>query len=170
MAQNLSMPDIPVITIEAEQLFAATQFGQRVAKELEARGTQLAAENRRIEADLEKEEGEITAKRAVLEPEAFRNLADAFDARVQQVRAEQDEKARELARASDQAQFEFLQAIAPILEIMMNERGASVILDRRAVFLSADASDITQQAIARIDAELGDGTALNQTPDAPTND
>ncbi len=44
----------------------------------------------------------------------------------------------------------------------MNENGASVILDRRAVFLSADASDITASAIARIDEELEDGAALSE--------
>lgn len=161
MAQSLSMPDIPVITIEADQLFAATQFGQRLASELEARGTQLAGENRRIEAELADEESELTALRPTMDPIEFRDLADAFDARVQQVRDEQDDKGRRLSAVSDQAQRGFLLAIAPVLERMMNERGASVILDRRAVFLSADASDITAQAVARIDEALGTGQSLD---------
>jgi len=44
----------------------------------------------------------------------------------------------------------------------MNERGASVILDRRAVFISADASDITASAIARIDELIGEGQPLDE--------
>jgi len=37
-----------------------------------------------------------------------------------------------------------------------------VILDRRAVFVSADASDITQEAIGRIDSALGKGMPLDE--------
>ena len=161
-AQSLSMPDIPVITIEADRLFGATLFGQRLASDLEKRGTLLAAENRRIETELAEEESALTAQRPATDPSEFRDLADAFDARVQKVRAEQDEKARRLAALSEQAQRAFLQAIAPVLETLMNERGASVILDRRAVFISADASDITASAIARIDELIGEGQPLDE--------
>lgn len=156
-SNGLSLPDIPVLTIEPDRLFAGTLFGQRLTSDLEVRGTRLAAENRRIEAELAQEESELTARRPGMEPAEFRALADDFDARVQRVRSEQDEKARFLTQSSDAAQRQFLQAIAPILETLMIEQGASVILDRRAVFLSADASDVTDAAIARIDAILGDG-------------
>lgn len=169
-AQSLSMPDIPVLTIEADRLFAATQFGQRLAADLEVRGTRLAAENRRIESELAEEESKLTSLRPSTDPQDFREMADAFDVRVQQVRAQQDDKARTLAALSEQAQRGFLTSIAPILEQMMNERGASVVLDRRAVFLSADASDITAEAIARIDTELSEGRALDELIAPALND
>jgi hypothetical protein len=50
--------------------------------------------------------------------------------------------------------------IAPYMQRLMQEKGASVILDRRAVFVSADASDVTLEAIARIDSGLGEGVPL----------
>lgn len=168
---GFALPEIPVLTIEPDQLFAGTRFGQRLSKEIEARGSQLASENRRIEAELAAEEIDLTGKREGMTAEEFRKLADDFDTRVTSARAEQDQKARALAALSDQAQRGFLQAIAPILEAMMNENGASVILDRRAVFLSADASDITSTAIERIDAALDQGAGLDEllpsTDDAP---
>ncbi len=159
---GFALPDIPVLTIEPSRLFADTQFGQRLSKEIETRGSQIAAENRRIEKELADEESDLIVKRTTMEAVAFRELADAFDIKVTTARAAQDDKARALAALSDQAQRAFLQSIAPILEEMMNENGASVILDRRAVFLSADASDITASAIARIDEELEDGAALSE--------
>ncbi|MGB7318012.1 MAG: OmpH family outer membrane protein [Planktotalea sp.] len=159
---GFALPEIPVLTIEPDRLFAGTRFGQSLSKEIEARGNQLAAENRRIEKELADEEGELTGKRETMTPEEFRVLADDFDLRVTTARSAQDEKARALAALSDQAQLGFLQAIAPILEAMMNENGASVILDRRAVFLSADASDITTAAVRRIDEKLADGAGLSE--------
>ena len=52
----------------------------------------------------------------------------------------------------------FLTAAAPVLEQIMREAGAAVILEQRSVFVSANAIDITKKAIERIDAQLGDGS------------
>ncbi|MGH1577025.1 OmpH family outer membrane protein [Planktotalea sp.] len=159
---SFTLPDIPVLTIEPSRLLAETQFGQKLTKEIEKRGTQLAAENRSIEAELAEAEGTLTGRREELSAEEFRLLADEFDARVTSVRSEQDEKARALGVLSNQAQRRFLQAIAPVLEELMNENGASVILDRRAVFLSTDASDVSSNAIARIDKRFAQGPSLTE--------
>lgn len=154
-AQDFSMPDVPVLTVEPERMLSQTQFGQRIADEIEAEGTILAQENRKIESKLAEEESQLTVTRSTMPAEEFRVLADAFDARVQAHRAEQDAKARALALKSEAAQRSFLRAVGPILEQVMIDKGASVILDRRAVFLSANAADITDEAIERIDAALG---------------
>ncbi|MEP5155114.1 OmpH family outer membrane protein [Planktotalea sp.] len=161
-SSGFSLPDIPVLTIEPDLLFANTRFGQRLSKDIEARVAQHAGENRRIEKELADEESELTGLRETMDAVEFRALADEFDQRVMMARNEQDVKARAIASLSEQAQRGFLQAIAPILEEMMIENGASVILDRRAVFLSADVSDITTEAIIRIDQGLEDGDALSE--------
>ena len=44
---------------------------------------------------------------------------------------------------------------------MLSERQALVVMDRRAVIAASDAADITDAAIARVDAEIGDGSAPN---------
>lgn len=147
----------PVLTIDSERLFRDSAFGQRVAAEIEAKGTELAAENRQIEADLEAEERELTDKRATMDPEAFRELADAFDEKVQQTRAAQTAKGRALNTLLDQEREVFLNAAAPVLERLMREAEAAVILERRSVFVSASAIEITDDAIALLDATLGSG-------------
>lgn len=163
LAQNLnfSFPDVPVLTIEPDRLYSDTLFGQRVSKEIEDQGRKLSGENRRIENDLADEEEALTKQRESLSAEEFRDLADAFDQKVTKVRISQDEKARILAQTSDQAQRNFIAFIAPVLKQMMSDKGASVILDRRAVFASADSSDVTQEAIERINEALGDGEGLD---------
>lgn len=159
---GFSMPDVPVLTIEPDRIFSDTRFGQNLSAELERRGAVLAAENRSIESDLADEESRLTVERTSMEPEAFRVLADAFDAKVQETRKKQDEKAQALTDMSDRAQLGFLHTIAPVLERMMVERGASVIMDRRSVFLSIDSGDVTEAAIQRIDEMLGDGFSLRE--------
>ena len=161
-ASSFSLPDIPVLTIKRERLFTETQFGQNLSAEIAVRGRRLSAENRRIEQELADEESELTELRKTLNPKEFRVLAGAFDIKVTTARSEQDTKARGLSQLTDQVERRFLFTIAPAIEGLMREKGASVILDRRAVFASADETDITQEAIGRIDSALGQGMPLDE--------
>ena len=162
-AQQLGVPQTAILTISADRLFAESAFGRRVAAELEAESKALAAENRRKEAELAAEEKALTEKRATMDAAAFRELADAFDRKVQEIRRTQDAKAREIGRKGEQARVEFFNAVRPILERLMREAGASVLFERANIFLSTSDSDITDVAIARIDAAIGDGRRSGDT-------
>lgn len=153
----------PVLVIDSDVLYRDSAFGRRVLADVEAERTALAAENRQIEADLTAEERDLTERRATLDPATFRDLADAFDEKVRAIRREQDAKARALSLALEDSRGAFLTAAAPVLEAMMREAGAAVVLERRSVFLSLNLIDITRDAVARIDAELGDGRGDGRT-------
>lgn len=159
LGQNVQLgtPQSGLLTIQPDRLFSESLFGKRVAQEIEAEGAVLTAENRNIEADLRAEEQELTARRSAMEAEAFRTLADAFDRKVQETRSTQDQKLREISQLGETARREFFAASLPVLEGIMRETGAGVILDHSTVFLSADVVDITDLAITRIDKVLGDG-------------
>jgi len=144
----------PVLVIDFERVFAESRFGQLFNAEIEQQGAALVAENRRIEAELTEEEQQLTEQRATLDAATFRSLADAFDEKVQRLRAEQDAKATALGARTEERQRAFLQVAQPVLESLMREANAAVILERRSVFVAADAVDITDVAIARINAQL----------------
>lgn len=148
----------PILTIDSERLYRDSAFGQRVLGDIEAQTTTLSEDNRRIEAELETEERQLTEQRADMEPEAFRALADAFDARVEVIRREREARGRAIAALLEENRDRFLMAAAPVLEAIMRDAGAAVILEQRSVFVSANAIDITDLAIARMNTVLGDGT------------
>ena len=159
LAQDLGVPVSAILTIDSERVFNFTIAGRQISKDLEARLAALGSENRRIEAELVAEELDLTERRATMDPIEFRVLADAFDEKVQRIRAEQDAKQRALQRLRDADRQSFIDTIAPILSGIGRERGAVVILERRNVLLSADNIDITEEAILRINAALGAETA-----------
>lgn len=166
-AQGLEMSISPILIIDQERLFAESHLGEQIGREMEAKTEALAAENRRIEAELIAEEQALTERRKELPAAEFRVLAENFDAKVQRIRAEQDAKERDLQHEREQAQARFLGRIVPILGQLAAERGAVAILDRRTVFLAADSIDITEQAIARINALIAaeeEGTPDPETP------
>ncbi|WP_425070826.1 OmpH family outer membrane protein [Sagittula sp. S175] len=167
---DLGTVQSPVLVIDFERAFSESAFGRRLNAEVEREGAAIVAENRRIEAELTEEEQRLTQQRASMAPEDFRALADAFDEKVQKLRAEQDAKAEALGKLGDQSRIDFLAAARPVLEALMVESNAAVVLERRGVLVVADAVDITEQAIARIDdvvATRDDGPVQDGQP-APT--
>ncbi|AHM05004.1 Outer membrane protein H precursor [Roseibacterium elongatum DSM 19469] len=148
-----------IAILNQERLISQTLYGQRIQRELELASNALAAENRRIEGQLSEEELRLTELRDTLQAEEFRALADDFDSRVEGIRAAQDAKARDLQDQTEIAQARFFELTLPILLDLVRARGAAVLMDSRAVLLSADSVDITEAAITRIDAELGEGGA-----------
>jgi len=164
VAQQTGPEANAILTIATDRMFSDSAFGQRVAAEIEAQSAVLAAENRRIESELTAEEKDLTARRPDMQADAFRVLADAFDQQVQANREAQETKARALNLIGETARVDFLQAARPVLEKLMREAGAGVILERAGVFMSANSTDITDLAVRRIDAAIGDGTALDHLP------
>jgi len=57
-----------------------------------------------------------------------------------------------------------LQAAGPILFELVQQNGASVLIDKRNVLVDLSSVDVTRQAIQEMDRRIGDGTT--QTPTA----
>jgi len=147
----------PIVTLDRERLFAGTRFGQAVQRGHDEATAALLVENRRIEAALEAEERTLTAQRAMMPPDQFRALAEAFDTKVGEVRLAQDAKSRAITRDLEGGRQQFFETAVPVLGQVMAEAGAVAIIDKAALVISFDRIDITDAAIERIDAVLGDG-------------
>jgi Skp family chaperone for outer membrane proteins len=159
----------PILTIDVDRLLAETRFGQRLAADLQARLATLREENERLFDTLRAEELALAEQRPSMDVDAFRAAAEDFDARAERIRAEQDAKEEALNASLDQDRRAFQDAVRPVLGRLMIESGAAVILERRDVLLIASPVDITDEAIAAIDAELGDGSTVSgpATTEAP---
>ncbi|MBI1418015.1 MAG: OmpH family outer membrane protein [Limimaricola sp.] len=150
-----------LLTIDPDRLFTQSLFGKRVLADAQSQTEALAAENRQIEAQLTAEEKDLTAKRPKMSPQDFRVEADAFDAKVQDIRKQQDAKERALQDIVTKGREAFFNAARPELGRLMLSRGAVAILDRRSLFLSVAVIDITDAAISAIDNAIGDGAQLD---------
>ncbi len=169
-AQDDQVVRSPVLAIDPDALFTRSQFGQAFEDQLIKDSRALEAENRRIEGELAAEEQALTEKRPTMPPEEFRDLADAFDTKVQRIRDEQQAKARKLRERGDVARRRFLNAAGPILQNIMQEAGAAVIVDQRTIFMSADIIDVTELAVERIDDAIGRGEEMGNSGDGAAPD
>lgn len=160
-----AVPQSNVLLLRQEALFEQSAYGKASIARIEAANAALLAENRQIEAALEAEERDLTARRAMLPAAEFRALAEAFDAKVEGIRNAQESKGRAISRSRDEDRQRFFAAVLPILAQIMRESGAAVILDDDAVILSFDRVDITAIAVARVDAAIGTGEGLAAAPE-----
>lgn len=149
----------PLLTLDQDRLFLESDFGKAVVERERAATAALEQENRAIEAELVAEEQALTEARAKLPPEEFSAKAEAFDAKVERIRAEQDAKARRLTEGRDKDRKAFLEVVVPVLGEILGDRKATAILDKNVVILSLSAIDITDEAIARVNVVLAERAA-----------
>lgn len=154
IAQDVGVVQSEILVVDPERLFSQTRLGQSFVAQLQLERDELIARNRRIEAELEAEEQALTEKRDETSPEEFREMADAFDAKVQEIRRESERRVRDLERNRERAPVDFMREVEPVLVDIMRAAGGVVVMDARNVLLRADVIDITDVAIARIDATL----------------
>lgn len=145
----------PVILILNQgQVLATSKAGQSMKPQLDALQKQA---NDELNAEVEKivKEGEDLQKQKGLLAE------DVWTQKAQQVAVKQNNlptlrevKVRELSIAEQTAVQKINDAMLPILQSIVEARGATVLLDRSAVMYAAADTDITQQVIAELDKKL----------------
>jgi Skp family chaperone for outer membrane proteins len=140
----------PVLVIDSQRLFSESTLGKRILDDIEKARLELQEKNDRIAEELRTEELNLTQQRDSLSAEEFRALALAFDEKAQRVRGERKEESRALGERLERERLAFLEAIIPILEEIMVEAGAAVVLEQRQTFINVRAVDITNLAIERV--------------------
>ena len=165
LAQDQAVPLVPILTIDQDRLFSESRFGKAVSAEYRQKTEEHIAENRRIEAQLETEERDLTLLRGKTPAVDFEKLAADFDAKVEGIRSAQDGKSKAMTKQFDADRQRFFEAAKPVLGQLMSERGAGAIIDKRAIFLGFESIDLTDAAIARLDQVLGNGTVDQATPE-----
>lgn len=153
-----------VLILDVEQAYLASEWGQRAQRDIEAAAREIEAENTRMEDQLVSEERALATERATLSPAEFREKAEVFDMRAQEVRRERRQAAVDLGTRAQADRTAFVDAALPVIAAIMQDRSAGVVLDRRQVMAATNAVDITQQLIERMDRDVGDG---GQLPDLP---
>lgn len=145
-------PVSPVLVINQERLLTGSELGKLITAADEAEKQRLADLGEALSQSLEAEEKTLTEQRKTMEAEAFRQLAEEFDRKVVEIRADQDVKAAALVTSIEGRRRQFYTQVAPVLLEVMQKYGAAVILDQRSVLLSVRGVNVTDEVISRIDA------------------
>lgn len=147
----------PVLTLDWERLYENSLWGKRVNDEIENASAALRTENNRIAGQLEAEERDLTERRSKMAPADFQAAANAFDKRATEIRAAQKAKADAIQRQLNDERQTFVRTVMPLLDEVLQTRGATVVLDSRVIIRGLAEADVTDELGKRVDKEIGDG-------------
>jgi len=142
----------PVLVVDLDRVLrdSAPAVEQRALEVAERRALREKLDG--MKRALEQEEAELVVLRDTLPKAAFDKRVTDFDQRVRAARRTAQEDAAALQARIAAAQAALQQAAQPLMEAMMRERGAVLVIDHKTALAVAPAFDATDALIARLDA------------------
>lgn len=149
-----------VLIINEETILTESQVGRHIAGQLETIGREIQTELEAAAAPLTQENEVLQAETSALSQEAIQQRPDLMQ-RIQllQQNAQQLERLRrlrqqELVATERQALQPVLQTLQTVLQEIVTERSATVLLDRSQVVYAAESIDVTSVVIERLNQRL----------------
>jgi Skp family chaperone for outer membrane proteins len=164
-------PPLKILLIDRGAILRFSKAGQDVARQIETYATQakgeLAGEQKALQAEAQKLQQDV----AILAPDAKAKKVAEFDAKQAGLQASAQKKEEMIQGGSVKAQQAIAQTLEPILQTIMQQRGANIILDKNAVVYASPqavaAFDITGPAIEQLNQKLPSVKVELVAPPAP---
>lgn len=165
-----------VLVVNMAELQATSSAGKDATKKLQAIQETMARElDPQAKALAQEEQSlrqQVQAKTSQAELAADTGLqarTESFARRKEQFLTKQRQKAADFQYTTLLTQQKINEALKPILERHMRNRGATILLDKRQVYLDMGTVDITAEALQELNARLPSvSVVLTTTPAAPS--
>ncbi len=142
----------PILIVDRERVLRDSVPARTLAEsEREAR-IALGEELEALRRALETEEAEIAALRDEGDKAAFEARVRAFDIRVREARRDSQAKGEALQARFIGARRDLAASLEPVLQSVLKDTGATLILDARTVLAARQGADVTDEVIRRFDA------------------
>jgi outer membrane protein len=151
-------PQLKILLIDRQAILRFSKVGQDVARQIEAYSNQakgeIAGQQKALEAEAQKLQQDV----AILSPDAKAKRVADFNAKQNAMQVAAQKKEQMIQGGFLKAQQTIGQALEPIVQNLMQQRGANIILDKAAIFYASQqavaAFDITQPAIEQLNQKL----------------
>jgi Skp family chaperone for outer membrane proteins len=162
-------PQPKIVVIDRAAIMQFSKVGQDVAHQIQTAADQAKADLQGQGKALQADGRALQQQVAILAPDVKAKRVAAFQAREQALQGAAQRKDEQLKAAFAQARAAMETALGPILQQLVKERGANMVLDKQAVvFATASGFDITGDAINRLNQKLpAFKINLNAPPPAP---
>ena len=147
-----------MLLIDRQAIIRYSKVGQDVARQIETYGNQAKAEIAGQQRSLQAEAQKLQQDVAILAADAKAKRIKEFDDKQSAMQAAAQKKEQMIQGGFLKAQQQIAQALEPILQTIMQQKGANMILDKNAVVYASpqavSAFDITMPAIEQLNQKL----------------
>jgi outer membrane protein len=150
-----SLPAPKILVINRQAILQYSNVGKDIARQVQGYANQAKADMAGQSRALQAEGQALQQQIAILAPDAKQKKVDAFQAKEAGLQASAQRKEQEIQGGLERAQQSVEVVLGPILQGLMQQRGANMILDKNAVvFANSGAFDITQPAIDQLNQKM----------------
>lgn len=149
-------PPASIVIIDTQKIQRDSLAGKDIVNQFDAIRTDVQTEIQKEEEKLRAEEDELKRQRDILSPDAFEAKRQAFEQKVADVQRKVQEKNNQLRAALDKANGELQRAIMPILNKVLENKNATLMIDKSQVVVMAPSKglDVTTDVIEQLDRVL----------------
>jgi outer membrane protein len=159
------LPAPKVLVINRQAILQSSKVGQDIARQVQAYAAQAKADMDAQGKALQTEGQALQQQIAILAPDVKQKKIDAFQAKEAGLQAAAQKRESEIQGGLIGAQTAVENVLGPILQGIMAQRGANLILDKNAVvFANSSAFDITQTAIDQLNQKMSSVKVTLQMP------
>jgi outer membrane protein len=162
-------PQAKIVVLDRAAILQFSKAGQDIARQMQTYANQAKNDLQAQGRALQKEGQQLQQQVAILAPDVKQKRLEAFQAKERSLQGVAARKDEQLKAGFSQARATMETTLGPILQQLVKERGANLVLDKQAVvFANTSGFDITGEAINRLNQKLpAIKVDMNAKPPAP---
>lgn len=143
-----------IITVDRNSFFVDSAAAKDIAKQVKTLREGIEADlNKKMEG-LTTERDQLAGQQTILTQDVFEKKAQQLQERFVALQAEAENKQRQLQAGVAKAQAKILEAVSPILDDILKEKKANLMLERGIIVKGAVDIDVTATAMLRLNEKL----------------
>jgi Skp family chaperone for outer membrane proteins len=150
-----AMPQPRILVIDRQAILRFSKVGQDIVRQVNSYTQSAEGQFKAEQEGLQKEGQSLQTQAAILAPDIRNQKIRAFQAKEAAFRQKVETRQNQIQGGVQVARQQVEQALGPIVQGIMLERQANILLDRSMVVLSTVGDiDVTRIAIQRLDQKL----------------
>jgi len=143
-----------VVLVDFTRVTNESFVGQDVQNQLNAYSDQLNARQVALETTLTAERDKLAEQRSLMDADQFQKLAGEWETKASNAQAEIERMRKRLLSAGQLAEQELARNLRPIVQKLMNAKGADMVLDKSIVYMSKSGFDVTGEVIEQLNVAI----------------
>ncbi len=154
VAQDDPLPKATIAIVDIQHIMRESAAAAHIRSQIDAVRSRFQSELDKQETALRDGEEELKRQRSILAPEVFEERRKAFEEQVLSVQRNVQEKNQQLEMALGKSTGEIRNALIPILRALLEERNATLLLDKSQILVSQKGLELTTEALLRLNEAL----------------
>jgi outer membrane protein len=151
-AQDIENPRIGIVDVQ--RVLRDAKAAKSVRPEMEKLRKEFQTQVKNQEQALRTAEQELAQQRAILSREAFADKRRAFSEQASEAQRAVQAQRRELDKAFNATKNIILENLIQVAQNIAKAKNLNIVMEKRFVFISARALDITDDVLAGLDKRL----------------